>query len=485
MPEERNKSDNGTRHSVKNPLKIILLFEGTNNEPLKKPSAISELKYKYDLQNGVRVKRDERLINDISQGQVVNLVTGSGTTGFWPFNKFRSWFGYDSWKKVFEQYKWLSTFINDHSLDAHSVQIFIFGFSRGAYQALMFTDVLNKVGLSSKWGESDLCKKYVSPASSIPDEEQFSIEYLGLIDTVSATADLQLSKFPFLKWLEVVYRESYLFFHKWSSVNLSSIPGIVKRWRHALALNEYRSRFQPKIFNGTPDQEQWFLGAHADVGKGYNGKPTKTSKSKPCQTHTKALGNRVMRWIIEPIFEMLQPHPGSNLNSWKTMRIPTIDYIILMICFPWVIHDSYHELSNIAGITQYREKRKLSHYHHSALGAYYLLQMSTFPYIPVTVYTLKHGKKSNNGQSTALNDCLKRLIDPASKGDVWMPEFGYGDNQSRQTITQWIRQIIPPYVSDFPYVYMYLYLNNVLSNQYVDEVGAFHDYLSRVLIKHS
>ena len=81
MAEERNKSDNGTRYSVKNPLKIILLFEGTKNEPQENPSAISELKYKYNLQNGVRVKDNDRLINDISQGQVVNLVTGSGTTG--------------------------------------------------------------------------------------------------------------------------------------------------------------------------------------------------------------------------------------------------------------------------------------------------------------------------------------------------------------------------------------------------------------------
>ena len=499
MAEERNKSDNGTRYSVKNPLKIILLFEGTKNEPQENPSAISELKYKYNLQNGVRVKDNDRLINDISQGQVVNLVTGSGTTGNRLIKKLRSGIGCDSWEKVFEQYKWLSTFINDHSLDAHSVQIFIFGFSRGAYQALMFTDVLNKVGLSSKWGESDLCKKYVSPASSIPDEEQFSIEYLGLIDTVSATIDLKLHtdrwrilrRLPSFvhRLLEKIYKWLYSFFCKWSRVNLYSIPGNVKRWRHALALNEYRSRFQPKILNGTPDQEQWFLGAHADVGKGYNGGPTKdrdkSLRTKACQTYTKMYGNIVMTWILEPIFGMLKFQPNSDLRSWTTRPIPTHDYINLMSTFSWLIHDSYNEPSNIAGITQYREKRKLSHYHHSALGTYYLLQMSTFPYIPVTVYTLKHGPKSNNGQSTALNDCLKRLIDPASKGDVWMPEFGYGDNQSRQTITQWIRQIIPPYVSDFPYVYICLYLNNVLSNQYVDEVGAFHDYLSRVLIKHS
>lgn len=422
MPEERNKSDNGTRYSVKNPLKIILLFEGTNNEPLKNPSAISELNYKYKLENGVRVKDNDRLINDISQGQVVNLVTGSGTTGFWPFNKFRSWFGYDSWKKVFEQYKWLSTCIDDNSLDAQSVQIFIFGFSRGAYQALMFTDVLNKVGLSSKWGESDLCKKYVSPASSIPDEEQFSIEYLGLIDTVSATADLQLSKFPFLRWLEVAYRESYLFFHKWSRVNLSSIPGIVKRWRHALALNEYRSRFQPKIFKGTPDQEQWFLGAHADVGKGYNGKPTKTSKSKPCQTHTKALGNRVMRWIIEPVSSKLQCHFADDLHDWTTKPILTLDYINLVCFFPWLIHDSYNEISNLFGVTNYRPNRDWDHYHCSVKVAYNLLALPYFPEKDIEVSKLNYRQKDGNKPSTdSLKSCMKKLIDPAEVGDVWFP----------------------------------------------------------------
>ena len=122
MPEERNKSDRGTRFSAKNPLKIILLFEGTNNEHLKNPSAISELMFKYDLRDGVRVKNGARIVNEYEQGQIVNLLSGSGTISDpqSPSRKPRScflgsWFGCDSWTKVFEQYKWLRGVIEKKS----------------------------------------------------------------------------------------------------------------------------------------------------------------------------------------------------------------------------------------------------------------------------------------------------------------------------------------------------------------------------------
>ena len=97
--------------------KIVLLFEGTNNDPQNNPSAISELKYAYDWiyanskgerldegqieklkrereykksDNGVippeyRIYRKrelndrKRMINDSSKGQIVHLTTGSGT----------------------------------------------------------------------------------------------------------------------------------------------------------------------------------------------------------------------------------------------------------------------------------------------------------------------------------------------------------------------------------------------------------------------
>lgn len=44
-------------------------------------------------------------MNGISNDQLVNLVSGSGTTGW--CKKLHAGIGTDSWKKVFEQYDWL------------------------------------------------------------------------------------------------------------------------------------------------------------------------------------------------------------------------------------------------------------------------------------------------------------------------------------------------------------------------------------------
>lgn len=61
----------------------------------------------------------------------------------------------------------------------------------------------------------------------------------------------------------------------WTEFHQTELPRNVTHARHALALHELRSNFEPLLWHGrTPWQsleQVWFPGAHADVGGGYGG----------------------------------------------------------------------------------------------------------------------------------------------------------------------------------------------------------------------
>ena len=450
-------------------MKIVLLFEGTENEPDKKPSVISELKYKYNIKDGIRVKSGECLVNDVSKGQLVNLVMGSGTTGW--CRKLHAGVGTDSWKKVFEQYDWLVNAIKKNSLNIPDVRLFVFGFSRGAYQALMFANVLDKVGIDSRIrSRRDLYAEYRRNLGS-QGKCSVKIEYLGLIDTVEAAAELQIP----VRRIQGLYTSIYRKCCKWAKIKYL-IPRNVIRWRHALALNEYRSRFTPEVFNGTQDQELWFMGAHADVGKGYNGKICKGSGGRdPSQVYTKLFGNCVIAWLLDPVSQILQFHGGCPCE-WQSNSVPTFDYVNLMSLFPFLIHDSYNEVSNWRGVTSYRSQRQFAHYHHSAAGVWHLLRMSMFPHIAVKVEKLEYRPKNPVTKSLTLQQGMLDLLDSQKVGDVWAPVLDSDRRKAREELREFYRIIFSKYMHGYMSAYKELFQKGVHSNAWPDEVRAVHDF---------
>ncbi|KAJ8473245.1 hypothetical protein ONZ45_g16365 [Pleurotus djamor] len=197
---------------------------------------------------------------------------------------------------VHAAYKWLSE--NYQPGD----RIFLFGFSRGAYQARVIAGMVETVGLLHKGNERqipfayELCSSVMdnnkrntsSPeatddvSSEGPEEEEklskserrrreqkdlcdqfkrslchknVKVHFVGAWDTVSSIGVLRGKSFP-----ETV-----------------SGMGHVCHFRHALALDERRVKFQPEFANGGlgPQiedigdvREVWFAGSHSDIGGG-------------------------------------------------------------------------------------------------------------------------------------------------------------------------------------------------------------------------
>lgn len=167
-------------------------------------------------------------------------------------------------------------------------RIFIFGFSRGAYTARVLAGFIHAVGLlhpdnlnlldyayraykgigenadsessDSAFAEVRLFERILRPTRP-------KIRFLGLFDTVGSV-------------IESGRYGPRLRSHAFSSTNPS-----VESVRHALALDERRTMFQPQLwpagksyrperFNPKSEREQdvkevWFVGSHGDVGGGY------------------------------------------------------------------------------------------------------------------------------------------------------------------------------------------------------------------------
>ena len=158
-------------------------------------------------------------------------------------------------------------------------QIFIFGFSRGAYTARSLVGMLNAPGLlkrdcCTEALEQDVWDYYRSaPNDRLPgawsalsphinQRDKLRVACLGVFDTVGA---LGIPLAP----LRRANRDKYEF----HDVELSSIVDVNL---HSLALDEHREPFEAALWRRskfkqfkTTTEQVWFPGAHADVGGGY------------------------------------------------------------------------------------------------------------------------------------------------------------------------------------------------------------------------
>jgi len=190
--------------------------------------------------------------------------------------------------------------ISDNIRDAYSFiisnyepsdEIFLFGFSRGAFTARSIAGLIRNVGVltryklhllneaydhyrdkDDKWHpDSDLSKAFRA-ANAFPDTP---IAFLGVWDTVGALGA------PFGAVMSKI--TDALFKTQFHDVQLSSI---VLAAYHALAIDERRWPFRPTLWELndthrarcaaakakgeiTPYEEKWFAGVHSNIGGGY------------------------------------------------------------------------------------------------------------------------------------------------------------------------------------------------------------------------
>jgi uncharacterized protein (DUF2235 family) len=153
-------------------------------------------------------------------------------------------------------------------------EIFLFGFSRGAYTARSLAGLIAACGILKRQKLGDIGKAWTYYRTALlphsPQEfirlyqteahQDAEIKFLGVWDTVGALG------IP--GQILVSLNHALYGFHD------TSVCALVKRGCHALAIDEHRNEFVPTLWTGALPagvriDQVWFSGAHADVGGGY------------------------------------------------------------------------------------------------------------------------------------------------------------------------------------------------------------------------
>jgi len=156
-------------------------------------------------------------------------------------------------------------------------ELYLFGFSRGAYTARSIGGMIRKCGILDREAVGQYVKAVelyrkdtVHPDDtearefrskySVVGDQQIPIHFIGVWDTVGALG-IPLRG---LRWLT---RKK----HQFHDTELS---GSVLHACHALAIDEHRGPFAPTLWCCVPKEGQtveqvWFCGVHSDVGGGY------------------------------------------------------------------------------------------------------------------------------------------------------------------------------------------------------------------------
>ena len=154
-------------------------------------------------------------------------------------------------------------------------EIFLFGFSRGAFSARSLAGFLSACGLLKRQSLGAIHKawsfyreaKVRNPkafilGSGAEVHEDVTVKFLGVWDTVGALGVPVGILGPMLSGEVFQFHDT-------------SPSRIVKNASHALAIDEKRDEFVPTLWTGAvPDgakiEQVWFAGCHSDVGGGYD-----------------------------------------------------------------------------------------------------------------------------------------------------------------------------------------------------------------------
>lgn len=245
--------------------RIVICCDGTWNRP--------------ENQNVTNIEKIARTVETdaaLTDGvpQLVHYIKGVGTGWYWFDRMLGGAFGLGLFGNVTDAYRFLALNYSPGRPGEPGDEIYVLGFSRGAYTARSLVGMIGRVGLltsealiKNKLPEAvDRYRRAQPPAGEFgSSDEEFKrdfchnpkIRFLGVFDTVGA-----------LGAPGAIFNR-----HKFHDVRLSPAVSCA---RQALAIDERRLKFEPSLWEddgagGQNDRvkQVWFEGVHSDVGGGY------------------------------------------------------------------------------------------------------------------------------------------------------------------------------------------------------------------------
>ncbi len=240
--------------------RIVMCFDGTWNTPDNNGDIGGDTSTNvWKFFNSVAEKGTDGMT------QIKWYDEGVGTK--W-YNKVRGGaFGVGLSTNIQEGYRFLAKIYEEGD------EVYLLGFSRGAYTARSLVGMIRNSGLVTPENLSKVPEAYqlyrtrdehADGPNAVFFRENYSrtikIKCIGVWDTVGALG-IPIESF---EWFNKAYYE----FHD------TELSGIVENAFHALAVDEWRENFAPTLWapSTQPNQRMeqvWFVGAHANVGGGY------------------------------------------------------------------------------------------------------------------------------------------------------------------------------------------------------------------------
>ena len=308
--------------------RIILLLDGTWNDQDFGPTDTNIVRLQQIIAKTLgaapSAPRKAAPHSDAPRKLVEGFTLGSGRenivfyergVGTGAFDQFKGGvFGDGLDGNVRRAYKFLSFWYEEGD------QIFIFGFSRGAFTARSLVGYVAAAGLLTRasctaqneataWSyyranANDRLPGVWSELSALThNREKLQIDCVGVFDTVGALG------IP-VGWFDVANRDHFAF----HNVELSSVTKVNL---HAIAIDEHRSSFQAAIWRkpkfkqyASVTEQVWFPGAHADIGGSYIEEETRAEE------HPQALDDITLDWMIKRVRANFPDFP-LDLEEWK------------------------------------------------------------------------------------------------------------------------------------------------------------------------
>lgn len=240
--------------------RLVVFLDGTWNHPDQKDRG------KTKPSNVTKLARAVKPLAADGRFQITFYDDGVGTS--WGLDKWvGGGFGVGLAKNIREAYRFLAYNYRDGD------EIYIFGFSRGAYTARSLAGFIERVGMLPKSGMYYMLHAFELYAQRRPQLDfdtlladkkvstrRARIDFIGVWDTVGAIG-LPSRFFHTLTG------------HRWNYHDVSLVPAI-RHARHALAIDEKRKPFRPTLWTDAVRADQtleqrWFPGVHSNIGGGY------------------------------------------------------------------------------------------------------------------------------------------------------------------------------------------------------------------------
>lgn len=175
--------------------------------------------------------------------------------------------GYGLYQNVYEAYAYLME--NFEPGD----QVYLFGFSRGAYTVRVLSGFIKRLGLLEK-GCQNLIPYAFNIYSSTRQKPIPGTDKMRLDNEIAYKFRARFSRKCPIKFLGIWDTVSSIgYFGNWKSYPYTANNSNVDMIRHALAIDERRAFYtQNKLGQnkrGTDIKEVWFAGVHSDVGGSY------------------------------------------------------------------------------------------------------------------------------------------------------------------------------------------------------------------------